>query len=129
MRTSHITDVFAWLASLRDLCAKQRQLTLRLHKQTTVHPDRFWAGVSFCKSVAVNRLRHALEEIARTHVRKGEFRPLLSPLHLTLTFPAKVEHVQKETLTVRTLCINRLTILEQKERNGAYYVHTHLPFG
>lgn len=129
IRTSRVADVPAWLGALRALCATQRSFTLRLRRQTTVRPDRFWAGISFYSSRAMKRLRHRVDRCTRAHVRPREFRAMLSPAHLTLTFPAKVEHIRTEALPVSTLRITCLTVLEQKERNGAYYVHSHLPFG
>lgn len=130
MRTSPVAHEAVWLQCLQRLCATQRPFTLRPCSRTVVRPERFWAGVAFRWSAAARRLLHRVENCAREHVRPPRFfRPVAAPLHLTLCFPAKVEHIKRAPLALHALRVEGLTVLEQLDRNGAYRVRRHLPFG
>lgn len=128
IRSTSISDINLFILALRKMCSTQSPLTIKPYKNSSVLPSRFWAGLMFHKNTALEKLQHRIENMVQQFALKKDVRPLQSPLHITFTFPAKVEHVVKCPINITSMNIHRLTILEQRTLNGPYKIYKHIDF-
>ena len=123
-KTVTLRNINSFEKELMQLCSKEKKQMLKLRPFTDVLPDRFWSGISIIASKELIRLHKKLEELINKYaVKKSYMR--FTP-HITLTFPAKVESLEKMKVPFKKLEMDRITILKKDEERAPYKIYKYI---
>jgi hypothetical protein len=113
---------------LKELCKKEKAITIQSEKLTGVLPDRFWTGIHILQSDNIKKLQIKLQKLRNKYAnKKGEHN--FHPLHITLAFPAKVEDLKRLKSPVNFMLFDRVTIVKKDKELAPYRIYKHIKIG
>lgn len=105
-------------------CKSQKPFNLKLKNKTDIRPERFWTGITINKSAQLIQFKNKIENIKNKYsfsAKKMNFAP-----HVTLAYPAKVNHLQSIDIPFTKLLLNRITIVKKESCNTNWQIYKHI---